>query len=185
MHMSQDCRQSTLKALLNNLEMHQEIHTMTTRYENHDTEDTLDSGFPGSCTTRPHYVWRKQWIIWWIQWRTDTLPPLAELPEQFWHLQDQFANLKSATDPLKPMTELTQLTDKLQKLTMILQQPQAPQPNREPVHKTMQTYMDTLQATQREANPTMTLLQDIPMFNRQDSSKLDDWFMDIETATDI
>ena len=65
-----------------------------------------------------------------------------------------------------------QLKDRLQPLTMTLQ----PQPNpraKEPIHTTMQ------------ANITMTLLQDIPKFNRQDSSKLEDLFMDIETATDI
>ena len=31
----------------------------------------------------------------------------------------------------------------------------------------------------------MTLLQDIPMFNGQDSLKLEDWLMDLETTTDI
>ena len=53
------------------------------------------------------------------------------------------------------------------------------------MHKTMQSCMDTLHATQREANLTMTFLLDIPTFNGQDSSKLEDWLMDIETATDI
>ena len=53
------------------------------------------------------------------------------------------------------------------------------------MHTTMQAYTDTLHATQREANITMTLLQDITMFSGQDSSKLEDWFMDVETATDI
>ena len=45
--------------------------------------------------------------------------------------------------------------------------------------------MDTLHATQRESNPTTTILQDIPIFDGQDSSKLHYWFMDIETAADI
>ena len=45
--------------------------------------------------------------------------------------------------------------------------------------------MDTLCATHRESNLTTTMLQDIPIFDGQDSSKLDDWFMDIETAADI
>ena len=45
--------------------------------------------------------------------------------------------------------------------------------------------MDTLCATEREANLTMTLLHDIPTFNGQDTSKLEDWFMDTETTTDI
>ena len=45
--------------------------------------------------------------------------------------------------------------------------------------------MDILHATQRESNLTITMLQDIPTFDGQDSSKLEDWFMDIETAADI
>ena len=53
------------------------------------------------------------------------------------------------------------------------------------MHKTMQAYTDTLHVTQREANLTMTLLQDIPTFDGQDSSKLEDWFIGIETTTDI
>ena len=38
---------------------------------------------------------------------------------------------------------------------------------------------------QRESNLIMTMMQDIPTFDEQDSSKLEDCFMDIETATDI
>ena len=45
----------------------------------------------------------------------------------------------------------------------------------------MHTYTDTLHSTQREASITTTILQDIPTFDGQDSSKLKDWFMDIET----
>ena len=65
-----------------------------------------------------------------------------------------------------------QLTDKLQHLPMTLQL-HSPQPNEEPVHNTMQTYINTLIATQTEANLTTTMLQDIPIFNGQDSSKLE------------
>ena len=117
--------------------------------------------------------------------QTDTHHPLAELLEQFQQLQDQFAYLKSATHSPAPMTELMQLTDKLQHLTMMLQPHPMHQPNEEPVHKTMQAYMDTLHAIQRESNLTMTKLQDIPTFDEQDSSNLGDWFMDIETTMDI
>ena len=59
------------------------------------------------------------------------------------------------------------------------------QPSEEPVYKTMQAYTDTLHATQRESNITTTMLQDIPTFDGQDSSKLEDWFMDIATTADI
>ena len=93
---------------------------------------------------------------------TDTHCSLAEQLEQFWQPKDQFASLKSTTHPYMPMAELTQLTDKLQHLYMMHQPHPAHQPNEEPVHKTMQAYTDTLCTTQREANLTMTMLQDIP-----------------------
>ena len=53
------------------------------------------------------------------------------------------------------------------------------------MNRTMQVYTNTLHATLRESNLTTTMLQDIPTFDGQDSSKLEDWFMDIETTTDI
>ena len=49
----------------------------------------------------------------------------------------------------------------------------------------MQACRDTLHTTQREANLTISLLQCIPTFNGQDSSKLEDWLMDLETTADI
>ena len=92
----------------------------------------------------------------------------------------QFASLKSTAYQLTSTAELIQLTDKLQHLTMMLQLHLAPQPSEESVHRTTQAYIDTLCATQRESNLTMTMLQDIPTFDGQDSSKLEDWFMDIK-----
>ena len=67
---------------------------------------------------------------------------------------------------------MSQLTDKLQHLTMTLQT--SSQSSEEPVHKTMQAYTDTLCATERESNLTTNMLQDIPTFDGQDSSKLED-----------
>ena len=49
----------------------------------------------------------------------------------------------------------------------------------------MQAYTDTFHATQRESNLTTTMPQDIPTFDTQDSSELEDWFMYIETTSDI
>ena len=49
----------------------------------------------------------------------------------------------------------------------------------------MQSYIGTLHPTQRESNLTITMLQDIPTFDGQESSKLEDWFMDIKTTADI
>ena len=110
---------------------------------------------------------------------------MAELLEQFQQLKDQFACLKSTTHQSTSTAEQMHVTDKLQHLTLTLQLHSVPQPNEEPVHKTMQVYTDTMHATQRELNLTTTMLLDIPTFDGQDFSKLEDWFMDIETATDI
>ena len=109
--------------------------------------------------------------------------PLAELLQQFQQFKNQLASLKSNTQQCTPTEELLQFTDKLQHLTMVLQP--APQSSEEPVHKSMQVYTETLHAMQRESNLTTTMLQDIPTFDGQDSSKFEDWFMDIETAIDI
>ena len=113
----------------------------------------------------------------------DIYCPLVDLLQQFQQLKNQFASLKSNTALSTPTEELSQLTDKLQYLPMALQP--TPQSSEEPVHKTMQVYTDTLCATKMESNLTTTMLQDIPTFGGQDSSKLEDWSMDIETATDI
>ena len=66
---------------------------------------------------------------------------------------------------------------------MVLQP--TPKSSGKPVHKTMQAYTDILWTTQRESNLTATMLQDISIFDGQDSSKLEDWFTDIETTADI
>ena len=46
-------------------------------------------------------------------------------------------------------------------------------------------YMDTLCAFQKQTTLTHSLLQDITVFNDQDSSKLEEWLTDIETAADL
>ena len=39
--------------------------------------------------------------------------------------------------------------------------------------------------TQKQIKLTKSLLQDIAVFNEHDSTKLEDWLMDIETAVDL
>ena len=46
-------------------------------------------------------------------------------------------------------------------------------------------YTDTLCTMQKKTNLTNSLLQDIAVFNEYDSTKLEDWLMDIETAADL
>ena len=38
---------------------------------------------------------------------------------------------------------------------------------------------------QKQSNLTNSLLQDIPVFNEHNSTKLEDWLTDIETAADL
>ena len=45
--------------------------------------------------------------------------------------------------------------------------------------------MDTLCTTQKQIKLTNSLLQDIAVFNEYDSTKLEDWLRDLETAADL
>ena len=49
----------------------------------------------------------------------------------------------------------------------------------------MQQYTNTLCTAQKKTSFVNTLLQDIMIFNGNDSSQLEDWFIDIETASDL
>ena len=148
---------------------------MATRYGSHDMEDIsatqdsapLDLALPEHTMPRGDNESYDEYCE-----ETDTHHPLAKLLEQFLQLKDQFSSLKSTTHHSTSTAELTQLTDELPHLSMMIQLLSAPQHSKEPVHKTFQVCMDTLCATQRESNFTITMLQDIPTFDGQDSSKL-------------
>ena len=81
--------------------------------------------------------------------------------------------MEPATYQPTQMEELPQLAEGLLHLTVVLWLNPYPKPKEDPMHTTMQ------------ANTTMTLLLDIPMSDGQDSWQVEDWFMDIETTTDI
>ena len=49
----------------------------------------------------------------------------------------------------------------------------------------MQQYAKTLCTAQKKASFVNTLLQDIVIFKGNDSSQFEDWFIDIETASDL
>ena len=53
-----------------------------------------------------------------------------------------------------------------------------------PIHITVQQYTDTKCTTQQQMNLTPSF-QDIPLFDGCDTTKLEDWISDIETAADI
>ena len=45
--------------------------------------------------------------------------------------------------------------------------------------------MDTLCSAQRQTNFTDTLLQDITIFTGNDTTQLEDWFLDVETTAEL
>ena len=55
----------------------------------------------------------------------------------------------------------------------------------EPLDEVLQQYTDSLCTAQKKTSFVNTLLQDIAIFNGNDSSQLEDWFIDIETASDL
>ena len=55
----------------------------------------------------------------------------------------------------------------------------------EPIEEVLQQYTNTLCTAQKKTSFVKTLLQDIAIFNGNNSSQLEDWFIDIETASDL
>ena len=176
MHMSHDCRQSPLKALLKKFGTCHKTHTMTTRYRNHDTVNVpaLQDTTPLDLVPPDHTMpgWESESSDKYSE-EPNTHHHLAELQDQFWQLQDWLTHLELAIYPPTHTEELTQLTDRLQHLSMTLQPHPIPKPKEEPIHTTVQVHMDTLHATERERQISQHLYsQDIPTFHGKDSSKL-------------
>ena len=69
-------------------------------------------------------------------------------------------------------------------MLLAIHQPQPPAPA-EPLSEVIQQYTDTLCPTQNQSNLTNSLLQDIPVLNEHDSTRLEDWLTDIEMAADL
>ena len=54
-----------------------------------------------------------------------------------------------------------------------------------PIQNVLDRYTKTLCTRQKKTSLESSLFQDIPTLNGQDSSQLEDWLMDIETASDL
>ena len=78
-----------------------------------------------------------------------------------------------------PRDAIHQLEQKLNQLTITLHPPS------EPTEEVLDKYTDTLCTTQKKTSLESSLLQDIPTLNGQDSSQLEDWLTDIETASEL
>ena len=55
----------------------------------------------------------------------------------------------------------------------------------EPLNNVLQQYTETLCSSQKQTTFANTLIWDIPAFNGSDSTQLEDWLVDIETAADL
>ena len=67
----------------------------------------------------------------------------------------------------------------MNRLTLTLHSPS------EPIEDVLDKYTETLCTTQKKPSLESSLLQDIPSLNGQDSSQLEDWLTDIETASEL
>ena len=54
-----------------------------------------------------------------------------------------------------------------------------------PIEEVLDRYTKTLCTAQKKTSLESSLLQDIPILNGQDSSQLEDWLTDIETASEL
>ena len=71
------------------------------------------------------------------------------------------------------------MEQKLNQLTITLSPPS------EPIEEVLDKYTDTLCNAQKKTSLESSLLQDIPTLIGQDSSQLEDWLTDIETASEL
>ena len=80
-----------------------------------------------------------------------------------------------------PMDAICHLESKLNRLALTLCLPTP----LEPIEKVLYQYTNTLCTAQKTTSFVNTLLQDIAILNGNDSSQLEDWLIDIETASDL
>ena len=78
-----------------------------------------------------------------------------------------------------PMDAINHLEQKLNQLAITLCPPA------EPIGEVLNKYTNTLCTTQKKTSLESSLLQDIPILNGNDSSQLEDWLTDIETASEL
>ena len=78
-----------------------------------------------------------------------------------------------------PKDTIQHLEQKFNQLAITLHTPS------EPIEEVLDKYTDTLCNPQKKTSLESSLLQDIPTLNGNDSSQLEDWLTDIETASEL
>ena len=81
----------------------------------------------------------------------------------------------------QPTETLKHIECKLQRLSILLNPPTPT----EPLGEVIRHYTNTLCCAKKQTSLTNSLLQDISVFNRHDTTQLKDWLVDIETAADL
>ena len=81
----------------------------------------------------------------------------------------------------QPTEALHHIEHELQRLSIAL----CPSAPLEPLDDILKQYTDTLCSAQKQTNFTNTLIQDILIFNGNDSMQLEDWLVDIESEADL
>ena len=79
----------------------------------------------------------------------------------------------------EPREAIHDLEQRLNKLTLTLHRSDIP------IKNVLDRYTETSCTAQKKTSLESSLLQDIPMLNGQDSSQLEDWLTDIETASKL
>ena len=80
---------------------------------------------------------------------------------------------------MDPREAINELEQRLNQLTLTLCHSNIP------IENVLDKYTETLCTAQKKTYLESFLLQDIPILNRQDSSQLEDWLVDIETASEL
>ena len=81
----------------------------------------------------------------------------------------------------QPTESINHLEHELHRLSLSLHTSALP----EPLDEVLQQYTETLCTAQKKTTFANTLLQDIIIFNGSNSSQLEDWLIDVETAADL
>ena len=96
-------------------------------------------------------------------------------------LLHETANLKQFVEDRdnEPREARHDLEQRLNKLTLTLHCQNTP------IENVLDRYTETLCTAQKKTSLESSLLQDIPILNGQDSSQLEDWLTNIETASEL
>ena len=96
------------------------------------------------------------------------------------HKMEQLQQTIEASDN-DPMDAISHLEFKFNQLAITLHTPMPA----EPIGQVLNKYTNTLCNAQKKTSLESLLLQDITVLDGNDSSQLEDWLMDIETASDL